>query len=295
MNKNPYIKFIFLIIILLSLFFITSFAKIFALYHPIAYHPIKYQRFYHKLKSLVENPDYIIKAQVPTPDKLLLDSIFIKNPDTSRCIIYFHGNSGNISMRFDMIKKLYNYASVLIFDYRSYGKSQGTLTDLSEKALVLDGKTIWTYANLNLGFKSDTITFFGESLGCSIALKLASELKCSRITPHSLILNSPFYSLKTMISHVLDGTIIRIATPIVSLMYGREYKTHSHLASLNPKIKIIIAHSSSDEIIPYEQGYDLYFEAKKTVPSTKFITISGTHEKLGLTDEYFYAISDMLA
>jgi predicted esterase len=226
----------------------------------------------------------------------MLDTVFIKNPENDKCIIFFHGNAGNISMRFDMIKFLYNYASVLIFDYRSFGKSSGEISNLSSHGLIKDAEAIWEYTIKKLNFKANNISFFGESLGCSIAIyltaKLSNEFK-SENYPHSLILNSPFYSLKSMIKIMFDKIKIGFAGKIVSLFFGREYMSNEWIKMVNHRTKIIIAHSPRDEIVPYSEGLNLYNQISKAHVNSKFINITGTHNNLGLTDNYIYTLADL--
>ena len=117
----------------------------------------------------------------------------MENPDSDICTIFFHGEDGNISMRYDMIKFLYTFTSVIAFDYRSYGKSTGTY--LSEDTFVTDAMTIWTYSKTKLNYHPQKISLFGESIGSSIALLLATKLSLIsnyNMYPHSVVLNSSF-------------------------------------------------------------------------------------------------------
>ena len=45
----------------------------------------------------------------------------------NKCILFFHGNAGNISFRLQYIEKLYELGfSLLFFDYPGFGLSTGT-------------------------------------------------------------------------------------------------------------------------------------------------------------------------
>jgi hypothetical protein len=66
------------------------------LYQPLAYSKIKYARFFEKLKALVGNDEYLKNIYVKTPDSQMLDVVYLKNPVRTGCIIYCHGNTGNI-------------------------------------------------------------------------------------------------------------------------------------------------------------------------------------------------------
>ena len=295
-TKNIYKNlFIFIFIILISLV-IMIYIKNMLLYHPNPAIDEKYSRFYKKIYHIAGSQKNISHILVETVDKISLDSIFIKNPTKSKCIIYFHGNSGNISMRFDMIKFLYNYASVIIFDYRSFGKSTGNNNGLSARALEKDADAIWQYVVDQLSYSPNKISLFGESLGCSIAINLAAKLsKTMNQTqyPHSLILNSPFYSLADMIENTFDKINIGFIGKCLATLIAVEYKSNEYIKYLNHQTKIIIAHSPRDEIIPYHQGLNLYNSICQYHKYARFINLNGTHNNLGLTDRYIYTLADI--
>lgn len=266
------------------------------LYHPAPVNVAKYQRFYQKLFQLTESNKYISNVFVRTIDGIDLDTIYIKNLDTNKCIIFFHGNAGNISMRFDMIKFLYNFASVIIFDYRSFGKSSGSTSDLSANTLQKDAEAIWNYATNVLGINPNNISLFGESLGCSVAIRLAAELSKTMNNnhyPHSVICNSPFSSLSSMVNFVFKKINIGLLGKIVAYIIAQEYCSTDYIKYINHQTKLIISHSPRDEIIPYEQGLQLYHTISQIHPNIKFVNITGTHNNFGLTDQYIYALADL--
>ena len=292
-----YKTFLVIVIILLSIVILLSYIKSVMLYYPMPANNDKYRRFYRKLLHLTETKNHITNFRIKTVDDILLDSIYIQNPDSKKCIIFFHGNAGNISMRFDMIKFLYNYCSIILFDYRSYGRSTGLSSDLSEMTLYLDAKAIWNHATQVLKLQPSSISLFGESLGCAVAIKLAYELSKTQDSlnyPHSLILNSPFYSLATMIDTIFAKINLLPVGKIISTFYGSEYQSQDLIKYLNHYTKIMIAHRMRDEIVPFNQGKKLFDEISKTHAWVKFVTITGTHNNLGLTDNYIYHLAEIL-
>ena len=291
-----YKKLIFIAIILIIIFVMLIYIKGILLYHPMPAVPEKYDKFYQKLLQLAETKKYVINTLKKTIDGIMLDTLYIKNPDSQKCIIFFHGNAGNLSMRFDMIKFLYNYASVIIFDYRSFGKSTGDSSVLSSNGLQKDAEAIWEYVTVDLNISANNISLFGESLGCSIAIYLTAKLSKQMdysFYPHSLILNAPFYSLSSMIKIMFEKIKIGFVGKIISLFIGREYQSDEWINFVNYSTKIIIAHSPRDEIVPYKEGWNLYNLIAKTHQNVKFVAITGTHNNLGLTDGYIYALADL--
>lgn len=256
----------------------------------------KYHKFYKKIYQLTESPENIVNTLIKTIDGIYLDTLYLKNDDKDTCIIYFHGHIGNLSMRYDMIKFLYNFGSVIIFDYRAYGKSTGSSFGITEKTMLTDAQTLWSHVENVLHYKPNKISLFGESLGCSIALLLATNLSKTLDDdqyPHSIILNSPFYSLHSFIKVFFQKIQLNPLGNILSSLYGYEYKSDTYIQYINHVTKIIITHSPRDEIVPYKEGYNLYKLISDIHPHVKFINVLGTHNNLCLTDTYIYALSDL--
>lgn len=285
-----------IVILVAIIISILSYLKNSLIYNPIKASDEKYNNFYRRIYELVESPDHVVNTFIKTSDNILIDTLYLKNPDSDVCVIFFHGNAGNLAMRFDMIKFIYTSASVLVFDYRSYGKSSGSLLFVSDNNLQADTDAVWSYVRTNLKYPPNKISLFGESIGCSLALSLGAKLSKtlnSELYPHSIVLNSPFYSLESMIKIVFNKLKIGFMGYMLSTIYGAEYQSNMQIQYINHITKIIISHSPRDEIIPYKESQKLYNLISSTHPNAKFITISGTHNNLCLTDTYIYALSEL--
>lgn len=285
-----------IIIIIAGVCITLFYLKKLLLYNPVKASKEKYDVFYEKLSKLTENSNNISNTLVQTSDGISLDTVYLKNTDSDICVIFFHGNAGNLAMRYDMIKFIYNYASVIIFDYRSFGKSDGSVMFVSDNTLQTDSDAIWNYATESLGYSPNKISLFGESMGCSLALSLGAKLSKTldpNLYLHSVVLNSPFYSLQSMIRVVFDKLRIGHVGYILSMIYGNEYKSNINIQYISHTTKIIIASSIRDEIIPYRESQKLYQLISQTHPDVKFINISGTHNNCKLSNSYIYTISNM--
>lgn len=286
---------IIILIIIGIILLIFNFLKKFLLYHPQPANKEKYNRFYKKINGLTDEEN-VKQFKIKTKDNLILDAVYLKNPDKEKCIIFFHGNAGNLSMRYDMIKFLFNYASVLAFDYRSFGLSDGSSIDLSADKLLIDAETIWNYTK-GLGYTANDISLVGESLGCAIVIIFTAILSGTMEKenyPHSIILNAPFYSLKSMIENMFTKIGIPFIGKFFSNIFGNEYNSAEYIKYINHQTKIIIAHSPRDEVIPYKEGLNLFNTVSEDHPFAQFINLSGTHNNFGTTDNYIYALSDLL-
>jgi hypothetical protein len=270
--------------IILIIFVILFILKNRIIYDPVAAIPEKYSIFYSKLEKLTGIPKSFQKYYIKTEDNCLLDSILIKNPNSSKCIIIFHGSSGNISTRYDLIKFLYNFASIVIFDYRSFGLSSGNYYSLSKNNLQKDAYAVWEFVINKIGINPSKISLFGESIGCSVAVRLLAEISKTntKYYPRSIILNYPFSRGK------------------YSIMFGflsfwhQEFNLTELFSLTNHQTKIVIADSLQSGINSFNSGYQIYRKLSTIRPNNvKFVKIFGTHQNPRFTDNYVYILAEL--
>ncbi|HEY5611209.1 MAG TPA: alpha/beta hydrolase, partial [Thermoanaerobaculia bacterium] len=93
---------------------------------------------------------------IETPDAVRLHAWHFAVPDSAApLMIWFHGNGGNLTHRADFAVELARRGvSVLLFDYRGYGKSEGRPT---EGGLYVDALAVHDYATRRLGLTPDRI------------------------------------------------------------------------------------------------------------------------------------------
>ena len=110
-------------------------------------------------------------------------------------VLYCHGNAQNISAFAWRAQALWKLGyTVLLFDYRGYGKTQGTPTEIG---VYEDARAARAHFNQrsDLGLDSSRIALYGYSLGCAVCAELAVELH----TP-ALLLESPFASVQELVN-----------------------------------------------------------------------------------------------
>ena len=82
-------------------------------------------------------------VKLVTDDQVSLDGWFVPAVDQRGVVLFCHGNAGNISHRLDSIKLFHRLGlSVLIFDYRGYGRSEGVP---SEEGTYRDAEAAWRF------------------------------------------------------------------------------------------------------------------------------------------------------
>ena len=193
-----------------------------------------------------------------TSDDIELNAWWLPHPNARATLLFLHGNAGNISHRLDSIELFYKLGlSVLIIDYRGYGKSTGTP---SEQSTYIDAETAWNYLTKEKRIAADNIIIFGRSLGGAIAIWLAE-----RYPSAALIIESSFTSIADIGKHYYPylptGLLARI-----------KYPSKDRISNI--KSPLLIIHSSNDEIIPYSHGQQLFETANKT---KTFLEINGGH------------------
>ncbi len=202
----------------------------------------------------------------PATDGVRLHGWLVPAPEARFTLVWLHGNAGNISHRVDNIKSLHRslgrpqLPNIFIFDYRGYGKSAGSLSDLSEEATYHDAEGALAYLRGRQDLAHTTLVYFGRSLGAAIAVEMTR-----RHAPAGLILETPFTSIKDMARVVLPFL------PVGSLLRTK-YDSLSKMQQI--RVPLLVLHGDRDDVVPYEQGRRLFEAANQ--PKT-FFTILGAH------------------
>ena len=181
---------------------------------------------------------------------------YVENAATSPVVLWCHGNAGNIINRLENLREFYRIGlSVFIFDYRGYGRSQGSP---SEEGLYRDAVGAYDYLTRTRMIRPERIVVFGRSLGAAVAAEVASQKPAA-----GLILESSFPSIEAVAKFHYGGL------PVHWLL-GAEFRLIDRLPQLSlPKL---IIHGDQDDIIPLELGRQV-FEAAK--PPKFFYVIKG--------------------
>lgn len=116
-----------------------------------------------------------------------INAIHIKVPDPKGIILYFYGRGCHLGDSWDVVLNSFTQHgySVLMSDYRGFGKSKGTQ---SEGALLSDAKILYEFTQSH--FPEEEIIVYGKSRGTGIATYIASQFN-----PSKLILESPYFSV----------------------------------------------------------------------------------------------------
>lgn len=195
---------------------------------------------------------------VETDDKVRLHGWYVPHSKPRGTILFFHGNTGNISYCLDTLEIFHALRfNVYLFDYRGYGHSQGLC---SESGTYRDAAAIWQFVTATRGVRSTDVIIYGRSLGGAIAAWLAA-----RNQPRCLVLESSFTSMPDLASAMYPWFPVRTLARI-------HYPTAENL--MNVKCPVLIVHSTQDELIGFSHAEALY----RIAPQPKHILeIQGRH------------------
>jgi hypothetical protein len=198
------------------------------------------------------------EVRLVTADGVALHGWYIPAERARGTLLFFHGNAGNISHRLDSLRIFHQLGlSILIFDYRGYGQSEGTP---SEAGTHQDALAAWDHLVDTRGESPERIVLFGRSLGGALAAWLATQVQ-----PGALILESAFISVPEMAADLYWWLPARWLARL-------QYATRDYLAEVRCPVQVI--HSPDDEIIPYRHGRSLYAAAR---PPRTFLQLRGDH------------------
>jgi fermentation-respiration switch protein FrsA (DUF1100 family) len=182
-------------------------------------------------------------------------------------LVLFHGNAGHRGDRLEWMRPLHVLGwGVFLVDYRGFGGSAGSPT---EQGLYADGEAA---ANYLRGRGLQKLVYFGESLGCGVAVETAV-----RRPPAGLILQAGAASL------VAVGTASLVAVgkraypwlPVGLLMRDR-YDAAARVAEA--RCPILCIHGTDDRTIPIEMGRALFDAAQE--PKAWFAIDGAGHSDL---------------
>lgn len=177
-------------------------------------------------------------------------------------IVFSHGNAGSIAYHYGFIDWLmpagYN---VLLYDYRAFGKSKGTL---SRKGIIEDVTAAFKYVASRKDVDPTKLVSFSHSLGGakSVVALAMQPIKGLR----AVITDGTFASYKDMAMQKAGQVGANLTTD--------NYSTINYIDKLAP-IPLLIVHGTQDRTVPVGQAEKLFKKAKE--PKTYFKIEDGSH------------------
>lgn len=187
-------------------------------------------------------------------------------------VLYCHGNGGNLSnvawVAEDLSKRGFD---LMIFDYRGYGRSEGRITD--EWGLYADTEAVYDHLVRERGVKAEKLVLYGQSLGTTAAIDVASRRPCG-----ALIVESG-------LSSASDMGVAAFPWLPRQLHFLAKNRFDSARKITSAKCPVLVAHGTDDPVIPVDQGRKIYESARD--PKRLVIVEGGDHFLFGSGGEKF--------
>ncbi|MCM8832757.1 MAG: alpha/beta hydrolase [Candidatus Omnitrophica bacterium] len=222
-----------------------------------------------------------------TEDGKKLIGWLIYSEKSKGIIICLHGYPANKSDILPVVEFLYPEFSLLLFDFRAHGESQGKVCYFGLKEF-LDVKSAIDFIKNNEKVKNLPIGIWGYSFGGAVGIISAAKYKDIK----SLVTDSAFANFPDMVKNYYKNLgPLKYIFSSFSIFLGRhvfrsDFKLNSpenFISSLT--CPILIIHSRNDDFVPFVHAEKLYEKANQ--PKEIYI-VEGPHTGLdrAYTNEY---------
>jgi uncharacterized protein len=214
---------------------------------------LKFNEVWLPISTSNSKPGRIHGWWIPAPSK------------TAKTLLYFHGNGVNIGANAEQAARFHDLGlSVFLFDYRGYGKSEGSFP--SENAVYADAQRAWDYLTQEQKIAPEKIVFYGHSLGGAIAINLATQ----HPNAGGLIVQSSFSSAVEMAKQKWWTAIFPVNV-LLNQRFDSIYKV--------PQIQmpVLYLHGTADTLIPFEMSKRL-FEKTRSPKQLKLFPNAGHND-----------------
>jgi fermentation-respiration switch protein FrsA (DUF1100 family) len=202
-------------------------------------------------------PPGVEEARFEAQDGVKLHGWFAPAKEPPAVVLFCHGNAGNVAINRQILDLFRDHlsASVLVFDYRGYGKSEG----IPHEAGVLDdARAARRWLATRCGVNEQDVVLVGHSLGGGVAVDLAA-----REGARGLILWSTFTSLPDVAAAHLPLVPVR---PLMRTRLDSQAKIRNYRSPL------LQTHGDADPVVPFTLGRKLFAAANEP---KQFVTVPG--------------------
>jgi alpha-beta hydrolase superfamily lysophospholipase len=201
-----------------------------------------------------------------------LHAWMFRKPNSRTLVIVHHGNAGNILNRLFLAKAFLRAGtSVLLYDYRGYGKSTGpaSLSGLDE-----DGIAAFDFAKT--AFNYPVMINYGESIGSNVACTVDRQRPAN-----ALILQSGITSVPNVAQ---DGMILLRLYPD---WLWPQPRFDNRILLAQSKTPLLVLHGQRDTMVPCSESQYLFDCAAATDKS--FIKLPNCgHNNVGYYDQELF-------
>jgi fermentation-respiration switch protein FrsA (DUF1100 family) len=202
-----------------------------------------------------------------------INAVYLEHPEARYTLLFSHGNAEDLGTVMPFMQQFHDRGySVLIYDYRGYGTSEGRPSTRKAKQ---DAAAVYDWLVQTKGIAPQSIISHGRSLGGAVATWLAAHREVG-----GLIIEVSFVSA------------FRVKTHWPLLPWD---KFNSLKSIRRADCPVLVIHGTEDEIIPFWHGQKLYDAAPE--PKQHLWIEGGRHNDYVYVagDEYIVAIQRFIA
>lgn len=209
-------------------------------------------------------------------DGTRLHGWYIHHEQPRAVVLFCHGNAGNVTHRAEALRLLHDQVgvAVLIFDYRGYGRSEGTP---SEHGVLQDARAARAWLAQRAGVSESQIVLLGNSLGGGVAVDLAAQDGA-----RALVLENTFTSVPDVAAHYYPWL------PVRWLMHTRFDSLQKIARYQGPLLQ---SHGECDTLIPIAFAQRLFAAANEP---KQFVALPGHDHNDLQSPAYFETLRDFL-
>ena len=219
----------------------------------------------------------IEEVRFEAEDGTKLLGFFFGHPNPQCSILYCHGNGEDVSHNGPLMAHLRDslQASILLFDYRGYGESEGSPY---EAGLIQDGLAAqaWLAEKMNIA-PQDTV-IWGRSLGGGVAVAVAQQRGA-----RALVLQNTFHDMSEVAANKFPWLPVR-------WMMRNRYPSVERIKQYEGPL--LQCHGSADRVIPLAMGKQLFTAAPSK--QKRFIKIPGGGHNDPTSGVFLEALAELL-
>ena len=216
--------------------------------------------FFQPDSQLYVTPDqlnlYHEEVEFKSADGTWLTGWFLPGREPVRgTVIHFHGNAANISNHIVAVSWLPPAGySVLMFDYRGYGVSQGSP---SREGAIADGAAAINYVRGRKDVDPSRLIVYGQSLGGALAVNALAAAGSKGV--QALVVEGGFASYQEVVRLIMNDTWILwpFQYPVAYGFFSDEMSPADALPGL-ADVPLLVVHGESDRTVPITAGKQLY-------------------------------------
>ncbi|MCA9187562.1 MAG: alpha/beta hydrolase [Pirellulaceae bacterium] len=209
-------------------------------------------------------------------DGTRLHGWYFRDPQARGHILYCHGNAicvPQLAEFADWLRARTGY-SVLVFDYRGYGRSQGRPR---EAGVMTDGRAARQWLCDREGIAGRDIVLMGRSIGGAVAVDLSTDV------PHrGLVLEATFSSLPE---------VAAVHFPVLPAQWLMRTRMNSAEKISRFQGRLLQMHGTADEVVPLALGQRLHAAA---TCKKQWVILEGVGHNEHWPEEYYVQLDALL-